>query len=163
MIPYLYTIIDQNKLKDMLKTFETCIGLPIQVLDENGIILESDTPSCAYCQIFKKYLKDGESCERIHMSASKRAIELGETYIFSCHSNLNHIVFPLTGKDVLLGSILVGPFLMTRPDSVMITDVNKRYKIPVYDLLELYDEAQNIKVIPPAMVNQISKLLFYLF
>ena len=64
---------------------------------------------------------------------------------------------------MLLGSILVGPFLMTRPDSVMITDVNKRYKIPVYDLLELYDEAQNIKVIPPAMVNQISKLLFYLF
>lgn len=163
MIPYLYTIVDQNKLKDMFKTFYACVGLPIQVIDENGIILESETPVCTYCQLFKNYMKPGESCEKIHLSASKRAIDIGETYIFSCHSNLNHIVFPLINKDVFFGSILVGPFLMTPPDSIMISDVAKHYDIPTEDLLELYDEAHEIKVIPPQMVNQISKLLYYLF
>lgn len=163
MVPYLYTIIDQKKLLDMLKTFHACIGLPIQVIDENGLLLESESGACGYCNIFKKYLKDGESCEKIHLSASKRAIEIGETYIFSCHSNLNHIVFPLMNKDMLFGSILVGPFLMNPPDSIMIADVEKHYQIPTDDLLELYDEAQNVKVIPPQMVNQISKLLYYLF
>lgn len=163
MIPYLYTIVDQNKLQDMFKTFYACVGLPIQVIDENGIILESETPACAYCQIFKNYMKPGESCEKIHLKASKRAIDFGETYIFSCHSNLNHIVFPLMSKDVFFGSILVGPFLMTPPDSIMLSDIARRYDIPTEDLLELYDEAHDVKVIPPQMVNQISKLLYYLF
>ncbi len=163
MIPYLYTLVDQEKLKDMFRTFYSCIGLPIQVIDENGIILQSEAPICGYCQHFKKFLPDNESCERTHMSASQRAIEIGETYIFSCHSNLNHIVFPLMNRDTLFGSILVGPFLMTQPDSVMISDVGKRYQIPTADLLELYDEAQNVRVIEPQMVNQISKLLYYMF
>lgn len=163
MIPYLYTIVDQNKLKDMFHTFYECIGLPIQVIDEVGNILESEVPPCGYCQIVKNYLPKNDSCEKTHVSASMRAIEIGETYIFSCHSNLNHIVFPLMSKEVLFGSILVGPFLMAPPDSVMISDVGKHYKIPTADLLELYDEAQNIKIIQPQMVNQISKLLYYLF
>ena len=163
MIPYLFTIVSPEKLKDMFHTFEAIIGLPIQIIDENGILLGSETPVCPYCQIFKRYLKNGETCEKIHLSASKCAIEIGETYIFSCHSNLNHIVFPLISKNVLLGSILVGPFLMTPPDSIMISDIEKHYDIPTSDLLELYDEAQNIKVIAPSMVNQISKLLYYMF
>ena len=45
----------------------------------------------------------------------------------------------------------------------MISDIEKHYDIPTSDLLELYDEAQNIKVIAPSMVNQISKLLYYMF
>jgi len=163
MVPYLYTIIDQNKLKDMFRTFYACIGLPIQIIDENGVVLESEWPSCTYCQIFKKYLPKEDSCEKIHASAGRRAIDIGETYIFSCHSNLNHIVFPLMNKDVLFGSILVGPFLMTPPDSIIIADLEKHYHIPTADLLELYDEAQNVRVIEPQMVNQISKLLYYLF
>ena len=163
MIPYLYTIVDQHKLKDMFQTFYSCIGLPIQVIDENGLILEAVGPTCTYCEIFKKYLKADDSCEKLHASASRRAIDIGETYIFSCHSNLNNIVFPLMSKEVLFGSILVGPFLMTQPDSIMISDIEKHYHIPTPDLLELYDEAQNIKIIPPQMVSQISKLLYYLF
>lgn len=163
MIPYLYTIVDQNKLKDMFQTFYSCIDLPIQVIDEQGVILEKVAPTCAYCELFKQYLPCGETCEKVHLSASKRAIDVGETYIFSCHSNLNHIVFPLMNKDTFFGSILVGPFTMTPPDSIMIADLEKRYHIPTEDLLELYDEAQSIKIIQPQMANQISKLLYYMF
>ena len=61
MIPYLFTIVSPEKLKDMFHTFEAIIGLPIQIIDENGILLGSETPVCPYCQIFKRYLKNGES------------------------------------------------------------------------------------------------------
>lgn len=161
--PYLYTIIEKNQLREMLESFQVCIGLPIQVIDDQGSIIESCGPVTNFCSLFKKYLPSTDSCEKLHINASKRAVSLGETYIFSCHANLNHIVFPLLNNGSFWGSILVGPFLMDAPDSLLIQDIDKKYHIPTCSLIELYEEAGSIKVIPPSTVTQISKLLYYLF
>lgn len=161
--PYLYSVIEKNQLKEMLEAFYACIGLPIQVIDEQGAILEACGPTTNFCNIFKNYLPSAETCEKLHINASKRAISLGETYIFSCHANLNHIVFPLLNNSSFWGSILVGPFLMDAPDSLLIQDIDKKYHIPTASLIELYEESGSIKVIPPGTVTQISRLLYYLF
>ncbi len=161
--PYLYTLIEKNQLKEMLEAFEACIGLPIQVIDEQGAILEACGPVTNFCNIFKNYLPSTETCEKLHINASKRAVSIGETYIFSCHANLNHIVFPLLNNSTFWGSILVGPFLMDAPDSLLIQDIDKKYHIPTGSLIELYEESGSIKVIPPSTVTQISRLLYYLF
>lgn len=161
--PYLYTVIAKNQLKEMLEAFEACIGLPIQVIDDQGAILESCGPTTKFCNIFKKYLPSSESCEKLHIKASKRAITIGETYIFSCHANLNHIVFPLLNNGSFWGSILVGPFLMDAPDSLLIQDIDKKYHIPTCSLIEMYEETASIKVIQPSTVTHISRLLYYLF
>ena len=163
MIPYLYTIVEQNKLQEMLTAFHCCTNLPIQVLDDHGHLLDPKTPPCTYCEIFRKYTSDADSCERTHLEACKYATSLGETYIFTCPANLNHIVFPLMNKTTLFGSILVGPFLLDKPDAIMLSELSRRYPIPTDDLLELYDEAQNIPVITPHTAGQVSKLLYYLF
>ena len=99
----------------------------------------------------------------MHISASKKAIDLGEAYIFACHADLNHIVYPLISKNVILGSILVGPFLMDTPDSILISDITKKYTFSTEEALELYDETSSIPVIAPSLVNHVSHLLFYLF
>ena len=163
MIPYLYTVVDQTKLQEMLRAFHCCTNLPVQVIDENGAFLDSQTERCPYCEIFRKYTDKEHSCEKTHQDASQYAISLGETYIFTCPANLNHIIFPLMNRTTLFGSILVGPFLMDKPDAIMLSEISKRYPIPTDNLLELYDEAQNIPVISPAITGQISKLLYYLF
>ncbi len=162
-VPYLYTLIEKDQLKEIIDSFQTCVDLPVQVIDEKGAILESSGPVSSFCNIFRKYLPAGETCEKLHISASKQAIELGETYIFSCHANLNHIVFPLINKGSFWGSILVGPFLMDEPDSLLIQDIDKKYPIPTADLIDLYEESSKIRVVPPATVTQISRLLYYLF
>lgn len=163
MEPHLYTVVDKNTLEDMLNAFQGCIGIPIQVLDEKGTILLSYGGITKFCLLFKKYLPFGDSCERLHTNASKKAIDLGETYIFSCHANLNHIVFPLMNKDALWGSVLVGPFIMDKPDSTLVSDIAKRYNIPIEALLDMFDELGSLKVIEPEKVTHISKLLYYLF
>lgn len=160
---YLYSIVEEKQLSEMLETFESCIGLQIQIIDEHGAILKSYGTPSNYCALFRRFLPQGESCEQLHTGASKRAVDIGESYIFSCHSNLNHIVFPLSNHGRFLGSILVGPFLMEPPDTLMISDVGKRYHLPPDILLELYEEAARIRVIPPATVTQISKLLYFMF
>ena len=147
----------------MAETFYACIHLPIQIINEEGKILVSigDTPS--FCRLFQRHLPATETCEKLHASASRKAVSLGEPYIFACHADLNHIVFPLITKQTFLGSILVGPFLMDEPDSILISDVAKRYRIPMDDALDLYDETRELPVIEPGHVNHISHLLFYLF
>lgn len=163
MQPALYTIVPEQTIRSMAETFYACIHLPIQIINEEGKILVSigDTPS--FCRLFQKHLPATETCEKLHSSASKKAVSLGEPYIFACHADLNHIVFPLINKQTFLGSILVGPFLMDEPDSILISDVAKRYRIPMDDALDLYDETRELPVIEPGRVNHISHLLYYLF
>lgn len=162
MQPPLYDIINRQHLHKMLETFYRCINLPIQILNENGEILDSFGDTHTYCRIFRNHLPESESCTRLHANASKLAMSLGEAYIFSCHSNLNHIVFPLSNNNVLLGSILAGPFLMDQPDSLTLSRLGKKYGIPTETLLEMYEEADTIPLIEPARVTYISRLLYYM-
>ena len=61
------------------------------------------------------------------------------------------------------GSILVGSFLMDTPDSILISDITKKYTFSTEEALELYDETSSIPVFAPSLVNHVSHLLFYLF
>lgn len=163
MEPYVYTIIEKQKIKDMLTVFYDCVGLPIQLLDASGAVLDACGESCAFCRIFERFLPENDACTVLHAKAGRRAVTLGETYIFSCHASLNHIVLPLINKETLFGSILAGPFLMDTPDALLISDIDRRYRIPTDSLLELYEASHKLPVIPPPKVTQISRLLYYMF
>ncbi len=167
MQPFLYTIISSQQLNAILECFYSCVGLPIQALDENGNTLCGFGIATNFCIQFKKLLSDSpkhkNSCRDIHIKASRRAMELGESYIFSCHANLNHIIFPLVNKDALFGSILVGPFLMEKPDSMMLLDIAKRYSFSTENTLDLYESTDSIHIITPEKATQISRLLSYTF
>ena len=163
MKPYLYTVVNKEQLSEMLDTFNRCMNIPIQVLDEEGKVLLASGETTTFCSRFKRRLPPGDSCARLHADASKKAISLGEPYIFACHAELNHIVFPLINQNALFGSILAGPFLMDEADSVLIEDIAKRYTFTTSELLELYDESKSLQVIPPAKVTYLSKMLYYMF
>lgn len=163
MNPEIYRIVEREQLREMLETFESCVKLPIEVIDSNGKLLEHQGNSTHFCNIFKKHLPSYDQCEIVHSNAGRQAARLGETYIFSCHANLNHIVFPLIHKSTYLGSILVGPFLMDTPDTLLLLDINKRYSIPTESLLELYEEINSVPFIKPTNATQISRLLYYMF
>ena len=163
MDSYLYNIVERETVCDMLQSFHECIRLPVQLIDYHGEILESYGETCSYCKIIKKFLPPDDTCEKVHINASRKAIELGETYIFSCHASLNHIVFPLVNQNTLFGSILVGPFLMDEPDSTLVLGLDKRFKMNTTTLLDLYEELDSIQIIPSRMVTHVSRLLYYLF
>ena len=163
MDSYIYTYIEKSTLAELLETLYGCIELPVQLLDENGKILQYYGKKSTYCQHFTSHLSSRDSCSEIHATAGKRAMSLGTSYIFSCHSNLSHIVFPLINREILFGSILIGPFLMETPDSTLVLDVGRRYPdFSTEDLMELYDDTAEIPQVAPTKVTQISRLLYYL-
>lgn len=159
----LYSLVDKDTLHNMVEAFYGCIRLPIQVIDENGNFLESFGDVGNFCMTFSRHLPPDDTCRKMHMGASKTAVALGETYIFSCHAHLNHIVYPLICRDKFLGSILLGPFLMHEPDAILISDIAKKYSLNIDDTLELFEESGSIPIVTPDMVNHINRLLFFLF
>jgi len=160
---YLFTMIDKDKLSEMMEAFQACTNVSIQVIDEYGNVLIRKGAVAHFCTAFMKYLPKEDSCSSQHLNAGRRSIDFGGSYIFSCHSNLDHIIYPFLIKGAFLGAVLVGPFLMDNPDSVLISDIAKNYKIPLESLLDLYDYSREVPIMSPTLVTQISKLLTFLF
>ena len=74
------------------------------------------------------------------MKAGQRAQRIGQAYIFSCHGDLNHIAFPLTYRETLLGTVILGPFMMDEADSTLVSGLAEKYALSPVLSLELYDE-----------------------
>lgn len=163
MKPQLYDYVQKKEIKEMLQAFEACIHLPIQIIDDNGQLLLSYGKTISYCQLFEKHLPPGQSCAAFHADAGRKAATLGESYVFSCHANLNHIVMPLISHTLIVGSVLVGPFLMDQPDATMILALNRQFPMNNKELLELYEEAAFLPVVEPGQVTHINRILYYMF
>ncbi|MGN0998965.1 MAG: PocR ligand-binding domain-containing protein [Faecousia sp.] len=158
----LFSIVSKERVADVLGNLQAFTGLAVQLIDSNGMLVMSFGKSASYCAILKKTVFDKNECFQLHMKAGQRAQALGEAYIFSCHANLNHIAFPLIGQGNLLGSVIIGPFLMDTPDSTLVSDLAERYHLSASLVMDLYDELKEMTVMPPAKVNQLKKLVDHL-
>ena len=118
----IYSLIPKHKISGILQTLHSFTGLSIDLIDSAGRLLLRFGESPNYCSILKNTIFTNDECFRMHNKAGRHAQRIGEAYIFSCHANLNHIAFPLINHDELLGSIIIGPFLMDKPDSTLISD-----------------------------------------
>lgn len=162
MASSIFSFVPETRVTDVLENLQAFTGLAIQLIDSSGMLLMSFGQSTAYCNILKKNVFQKKECFLLHMNAGQRAQTLGEAYIFSCHANLNHIAFPLINRKELLGSVIIGPFLMDTPDSTLVSDLAERKHLSPTLSLELYDELGSVAVLPPAKVNQLKKLVDHL-
>lgn len=141
----------------------TVSGLPVQVLDENGRIDKQCGASCEYCQIFRRFLKPGETCESLHALAGRRAMDLGESYIFTCHAGAYHIVMPLVSANEFGGAVLLGPFMLGALDSTLLQEVARRYDVPTDALLDMYDAAGTLKSLSAEEAGAMCQMMSFLF
>lgn len=51
---------------------------------------------------------------------------------------------------------------MDEPDSSLVSDIGENHPIASSVLLDLYDELHSVRVVKPAQVNHMSRLLYYL-
>ena len=162
MVIKLFSIIKEDILIDILKSFHHCTNLPTRLLNDNGEELFYIGDTYEFCSIFSTLLFPNSNCAAIQKQATNMAMSFGNTYIFSCPSNLNSMVFPIIHNNSLFGSVIVGPFLMDEPDSSLISSIAQRYSCSTDSLLNLYESVNDLKIIPPSLVTHISKLLYYL-
>lgn len=162
MAAELFSRVPSQRLKAVLENLHAFTALPIRLIDNQGVQLMTFGESPRYCRLLQHNLFPEKGCLAVCLQVGQRAKKLGEPYIFSCHADLNHIAYPLLHQGELLGYIIVGPFLMDRPDSTLITNLTDKHKLTPILSLELYDELHGMQVIPPARVNQLSTLMDHL-
>ncbi len=159
MTTSIFSFVPEARVNAVLSNLQAFTGLAIQLIDSKGSMIMSFGQSTSYCAILKKKVFDKSECFRLHMKAGKTAQVLGEAYIFACQANLNHIAFPLINSGELLGSVIIGPFLMDQPDSTLVSDLAERYRLPATLSLELYDELKTLVILSPSKVNQLKTLI----
>ncbi|MBQ9951760.1 MAG: PocR ligand-binding domain-containing protein [Clostridia bacterium] len=158
----IFALIPRARLEDVLGNLHDFVGLPIQLIDGGGELLLSFGKSTRYCALIKQHVFTRSECFELHRKAGEYAMKLGEAYIFTCHANLNHIAFPLINQGDLLGSIIIGPFLMDEPDSTLVTEIAEKQPVALSLCMELYDELSGLQVIEPAKVKHLRKLIDHL-
>lgn len=158
----LFSRVPKERLKAVLENLHDFTQLTIHLIDSTGAHLMTFGESPRYCRLLQRNLFPGKGCLAVCLQAGQQAKKLGQPYIFSCHADLNHIAFPLLHQGELLGCIILGPFLMDKPDSTLIANLTEKHKLTPILSLELYDELPGLPVIAPARVNQLSRLLEHL-
>lgn len=158
----LFARVPRERLKAVLENLHAFTQIPIHLIDSNGERLMNFGESPRYCRLLQRNLFPGEGCLAVCLEVGQQAKNLGQPYIFSCHADLNHIAYPLLNQGELLGCIIVGPFLMDRPDSTLIANLTEKHKLTPILSLELYDELPGLQIVEPARVNQLSRLLDHL-
>jgi len=158
----IFSRISEATISDILQTLQAYTGIPIQLLDPNGTLLLSFGSATGYCALLKKNVFQSGECLAIHMGASRRAQETGEAYVFSCHASLDHIAYPLQNQGELIGSVILGPFVMDTPDSTLVSAVAEKYTLSPALSLELYDELGSLQVITPPRVQLLKKMMEFM-
>lgn len=158
----IFSLVPEARISAVLSNLQEFTDLAIQLIDASGEMIMSFGQPTSYCSILNNKVFSRDKCFGLHMKAGKTAQRLGEAYIFSCQANLNHIAFPLINCDELLGSVIIGPFLIGQPDSTIVSDLADRYRLSVGLSLDLYDELQDLVILSPAKVNQLKILIDHL-
>jgi AraC-like DNA-binding protein/ligand-binding sensor protein len=153
----------QEHVRERAEALGAVTGLPVQVLDENGRAELRCGGMCEYCRIFARFLKPGESCENLHALAGRRAMDLGESYIFTCHAGVYHIVMPLVSGSEFIGAVLLGPFMLGAADSTLIQEVARRCQLPTDALLDMYDAAGSLRTLTAEEAGALCRMVRYLF
>lgn len=158
----IYSLVPAQRLQEVLETLHLFTGVTIRLIDPEGNLLLSFGTDTNYCGLLKKNVFTSGQCAVLHMKAGQRAQKLGGAYIFSCHAEMNHVAFPLINGEQLLGSVIIGPFLMDQPDSTIISGIAERHSLSPALILELYDELPAVPQISPERAGQLQKLVEYL-
>ena len=152
-----------ERIHERAEALGAVTALPVQVLDENGRTEMRCGGPCEYCRIFKRFLKPGESCESLHALAGRRAMDLGESYIFTCHAGVYHIVMPLVSGSEFEGAVLLGPFMLGSMDSTLLQEVARRYQLPTDALLDMYDAASGLRSLTTEEAGALCRVVRFLF
>ncbi len=145
----LFERIPREHLADMLGYIHSYTELPLRLIDPAGKDLLSFGSPAVCCRL----LEEPSACQATHRKAGEQAQKLGDGYIFACPAGLNHIAYPLTDGETLLGTVLLGPFLM---DTVSEDDALTRGS-------GVYDALQALQVLQPRRVTSLSRMMDYMF
>lgn len=99
-------------------------------------------------------------CLNSHLYGCYQSERFGGRYVFFCPLGLTHWASPIISDGVVVGAFVAGPVHMVDPEEFLMEDMVLRYGIPPSAAREIKSASESLMIIPPAMVNHYSELLY---
>lgn len=154
----IYALIPEQRLAGVLSVLHDSTDLAVRLLDQEGRLLRRFGNIPSYCNQLNQSVFPRDTCREMYIQAGQRAHQFGEAYVFTCQAELNLITFPLVSRGDLLGTVLMGPFLLDTPDSSLMSGLVEQYSLSSAASISLYDKLVEVPVITTARANILKRL-----
>ncbi|VBB04964.1 transcription regulator hth arac- type [Lucifera butyrica] len=154
---------DLDKVKKSLYAYSRSTNIESYILDIKGKFLYKAGISnnlCQFCGKLRLGPSSQTSCASVHLYGSYQAERFGGKYIYFCPIGMVHWASPLTSNGVIQAVLIGGPVSMLEPEEFLLEDIMKQNGIGESQLKDMNAYAQQVPVIQPEMVNDLSELLF---
>ncbi len=152
-----------DQLSANMSVFSAATGLNVAILDSAGQTVVSFGDAYRFCRMFQAHTGAYCSCNSVHSKGGQFAATLGECYFYLCSAQLVHFSVAITEDNRYIGSVLVGPVLLSGMENVSVDMIMQRYNIPGGEREAYISALAEIPLIIEAdRAYYIGKLLFQL-
>lgn len=148
---------DLTLAKECASAFTGATGLGCTVSDANGKVLAEFGYGCRSCRLCECAGNSRLHCVQAQIYGMTEAERFGGKYIYYCPMGLTCFVSPILGELSSAAKITVGPFLMVDRQDYIDCELDQ---FDSSQLEHIVEELDNIPVISPDKVNDLSILLF---
>jgi len=146
-----------------INSYSNSTGIRCIIIDSEGKTLYENcgrNKSCSLCKNVENIMGSKQICTNSHLYGSYQAERFGGKYVFFCPMGLVHWVSPIIQNNVLKGAIVAGPVQMVEPEEFLIEDIIRKNNINEKYIMEIKKQIDEIPIIKPEIVNDLSELLF---
>ena len=110
-------VIDINILQMFQDNFAVSMDIASVTVDLNGTPVTKESSYTSFCQDFTHSTTTGDNrCAVCHKKGGEEAARTGRPYVFTCHAGLIDFAAPIMVDGKLIGTILGGQILNSKPD-----------------------------------------------
>jgi two-component system response regulator YesN len=143
--------------------YSSSVDIQCIIIDSHGktLYISSDNGNaCRFCEKIQEFTGKHQSCTNAHLYGGYLSERFGGKYVFFCPMGLVHWASPITTDGTMKGAVLGGPVQMVEPDEFLIEEILQKNHIKGSKLSEIRQYINEIPVIKPEVVNNLSELLF---
>lgn len=152
-----------ERAKKCADVYSGSVGVECILIDSHGETIYdtgNEKSLCRYCKQLQAASNHHLSCDNAHLYGSYQAERFGGKYVYFCSMGLVHWISPLTKDGMMRGAILGGPALMVEAEEFLLYELIDKSSLNDIQLEELKQHINNVPVIKPEVVNNLSEMLF---
>lgn len=149
-----------NNIVKCADTYSAATDMPLIMIDSRGDILyQTKAQGCNLCLKVNEIMGERLKCRQAHLYGSYQAERFGGKYIFFCQLGLTHWVSPVVLNNHEKGALIGGPVLLISSEDFLLDEILLQHLGP-NQVNDLKATVQNIPVVSPEKVDQLSNLLY---
>ena len=110
-------VLDIEVLQMFQDNFAISMDIASITVDVNGVPVTKESSYTSFCEDFTHSTEAGDArCAACHKKGGEEAVKTGRPYVFTCHAGLIDFAAPIMVEGKLIGTILGGQILSSKPD-----------------------------------------------